>query len=307
MVLSNDPFAEIEKRELLDWRAMVQEAAGVLAMQDVLVREGVVRAGPRCWVTVTRVRFADSPATDSFGLLPVFRFVISSDADRRELHSFAIDSEVAIGALHHAHPAFERSRVPAPAFKLEPPVAGEISSDGKVRRGAERFLMISMVTLEDPPPRVAGRPPGVGIRFALSDGPPSAPPQLHHELAVGFRAARGRVGGDRQIAEPADDSGVACRRGVARNRSIRKVGDGQPDRATDPISRSRAKCSGGQGTDQEQGGEPGWNKCDRARPPGSRPRDSPTYTSRRGDWQEMGQRGSPTQGRGLVAPRWFRS
>jgi hypothetical protein len=185
MILSNDPFAEIEKRELLDWRAMVQEAGGVLAMQDELVREGVVRSGPRCWVTVTRVRFEDSPATDSFGLLPVFRFVISNDDDRRELHSFAIDSEVATGALHHAHPAFDRSRAPAPAFELEHPAAGEISSDGIVCRGAELFLMISMVTLEDPPLRTAGRPPGVGIRFALSDGAH----QLLHSFTINWPLA----------------------------------------------------------------------------------------------------------------------
>lgn len=165
----DDPFAEIEKRALLDWRAMVQEAGGVLAMQDELVRQGVVRSGPPCWVAVTRVRFADSPGTDSFGLLPVFRFVVSDEDHRRELHSFAIDSEAATDALHHAHPAFEQGRVPAPAFEIEAGAFGETLGGDVIRRGAERFLTISMVTLEDPPPRAAGKPPGAGIRFALTD------------------------------------------------------------------------------------------------------------------------------------------
>jgi len=101
--------------------------------------------------------------------MPVFRFVISDKDHRRELHSFAIDSEIATDALHHAHPAFRQGRIPAPAFEIEAAASGKTFDGEVIRRGAERFLTISMVTLEDPP-RVVGKPPGAGIRFAPSDG-----------------------------------------------------------------------------------------------------------------------------------------
>jgi hypothetical protein len=166
-----DGFAEADKQYLLDARAMVQESGGVIGMLDRYVREGVVRAGPRCWITVTRVRLHDSPPADAFGLLPEFCFVVTDDTEQRpELHSFAIDSEIAIDALYNAHPNRARFRVPAPANEIER-IIGETTDSEVIRRGAKRFLNVEPVTLEDPPPEtvVVGNPPGAGIRFALSD------------------------------------------------------------------------------------------------------------------------------------------
>jgi hypothetical protein len=165
----DETLAEREKRALLDARAKIQEAGGVLAMQDESVRDGVVRPGPPCWVAVTRVRYADSPMVDAYGLLPVFRFVVSDFDHRRELHSFAIDSEIALDAFHHSHPAFEEHHVPAPVYEIEPPTRSEPVGGEVIRRGEIRFLAMSMVTLENPPPTASRQPPGVAIRFAVSD------------------------------------------------------------------------------------------------------------------------------------------
>lgn len=167
----SDRFAEVEKQKLLDARAVVQEFGGVIGMLDRYVREGVARAGPRCWVTVTRVRFHDSPPADSFGLLPDFCFVVTDDVEQRpELHSFAIDSEIATDALFDAHPDRAQFRVPAPVNEIER-IIGETTGSEVIRRGAQRFLTIEMITLIDPPSEAvaAGGPPGTGIRFALSD------------------------------------------------------------------------------------------------------------------------------------------
>jgi hypothetical protein len=120
---------------------------------------------------VTRVRFHDSPPADSFGLLPEFRFVVTGDTEQRpELHSFAVDSEVATDALYDAHPDRAQFRVPAPANEIGG-IIGETTDSEVIRRGAQRFLTVEMVTLEDPPPEAvaAGGPPGAAIRFALSD------------------------------------------------------------------------------------------------------------------------------------------
>jgi hypothetical protein len=102
----------------------------------------------------------------------VFHFVVTDDTEhRRELHSFAIDSEIATDALYDAHPSRAPFRVPAPANEIEPTNLDREDS-GIICRGSEQFLTIEMVALEDPPPKAVTTlgPPGAGIRFALSDG-----------------------------------------------------------------------------------------------------------------------------------------
>ena len=137
----------------------MQERGGVPAVEDELVEDGVVRAGAKVWVTVTRVQLEDDPPAEPFDPLPLFRFVIS-DENHRPLHSFAIDSSGATDQLQLAHPTREQVRVPAPAFAYEA-LAGSV-----IRRGDDLFLTMSMVSVEHPS---GGLGSGRGIRFAVAD------------------------------------------------------------------------------------------------------------------------------------------
>lgn len=144
----------------LDLRAQVQEVEGVKAVEDHLVREGVIRIGANWWVKVTRVEFeGDPPPTKYVHLLPVFRFEVSDEA-RRPVHSFAIDADKATESLRTAYPTNRHEREPQQAFEIER-VEGSV-----VRRAAERFLTIETVEPEVPP---HPGPIAPGMRFAISD------------------------------------------------------------------------------------------------------------------------------------------
>jgi hypothetical protein len=145
-----------------DIQALVQEQRGVVAIEGELVREGVIRPGPKLWVEVTEVALAEedlsreSPAVSP----PILRFVVS-DENHRRLHSFAIEKAIALDVLRLAHPSRAEPRVQAPAF------VDEEAGDGVVRRGSQRYLSVAMVTLENSP--LATFDSGAGIRFEVFD------------------------------------------------------------------------------------------------------------------------------------------
>jgi hypothetical protein len=149
-------------RELLDMQARIEEWGGVPANEDELVREGVIRGGPKLWVQARAASVEDGPPwIDPFDPLPVLRFVIS-DADHRPLHSFAIEKEIAQDALGFVHPSLPQAPVPAPAF-VDLPLRR-----GLIRRGSDRYLTMMLVTL-DLPGRAGNPKAGAAVRFEVAD------------------------------------------------------------------------------------------------------------------------------------------
>lgn len=149
-------------REVRDLHARIEESGAVAANEDQLVGEGVIRGGPRLWVQAKAVALEDGPPwADPRDPLPVLRFVVS-DAEHCQLHSFAIEKELAQDALRFAHPSAPKAQVPAPAFADEP------VTRGLIRRGTDRFLTLTPVTL-DLPGRRGNPDAGAGICFELAD------------------------------------------------------------------------------------------------------------------------------------------
>lgn len=155
---ADDKAAEL----FLDLRARLQEHGGVHAIQDEMVREGVIGLGPKLWVKVTRVSLVEDRASlrPPDGLEPILRFVVS-DKDHRPLHRFAVEREIAVDALQLAHPSNAGLRIPAPAFEYQ-----DVAT-GLIRAGDRRFLSMTPVTLDDSPDASFAR--GGGIRFEISD------------------------------------------------------------------------------------------------------------------------------------------
>lgn len=139
-------------------KALLQ--GGIPAMGGLPAAGGSGKAA-KLWVQVKRVAVeGELPWMEPEDPFPVLRFAIY-DWDRRPLHSFAIERELAEDALRFTHTTLGQRGTPAAAF------ADQRVSPGLIGRGDQRYLTMSRSTLGSS--HGAGSSPLAAIRFELAD------------------------------------------------------------------------------------------------------------------------------------------